>query len=146
MQARCEWLGESLMGQPRSSYEHWKQHSGFAKRLRPNFAAESKFEDVFHQEIRLWIGPFPEVFKVESATYTKGFGEAKDIITFPFGEVDEFPCFGRHTEFLAFTVLLHTLLLLLLCLIFLFACFAGCASLLHCVLTDGDTRSCVCKH
>lgn len=55
------------MGQPRSSYEHWKQHSGFAKRFRPNFAAESKFEDVFHQEIRLCIGPFPEVFKVESA-------------------------------------------------------------------------------
>ena len=66
VQARCEWFGESLMGQPHCSHEHWKQHCGVAKRFRPNFAAESKSEDVFHQEIRLCIGSFPEVFKVES--------------------------------------------------------------------------------
>ena len=32
----------------------------------------------------------------------------KLYITFPFGEVDELQCFGGHTEFLAFTVFLHT--------------------------------------
>lgn len=40
--------------------------------------------------------------------WSKGFGEAEEIITFPFGEVDELQCFGGHTEFLTFTVLLHT--------------------------------------